>query len=87
MITGHYYGKARGTTTVQKESPMSATAVAHYRALWDTKNNKGRIAIKFHGGNTHTIKIDNHAEFAAMVAVLQGDRGVFPETLFVDTAP
>ena len=66
---------------------MSATAVAHYRALWDTKNNTGRIAIKFHGGNTHTIKIDNHAEFAAMVAVLQDEGGVFPEPMFVDTAP
>ena len=66
---------------------MSATSVAHYRALCDTKNNKGRIAIKFHGGNTHTIKIDNHAEFAAMVALLQGERGVSPESLFVETAP
>lgn len=87
MIPGHSYGEARGTITVQEESPMSATAVAHYRALWDTKNNRGRIAIKFHGGNTHTIKIDNHAEFAAMVAVLQDNRRVFPEPLFVDTAP
>ena len=30
---------------------------------------------------------DNHAECAAMVALLQGDRRVFPEPLFVDTAP
>lgn len=66
---------------------MAGTAVAHYRALWDTKNSKGRIAIKFHGGNTHTIKINNHAEYVAMLAVLQGEREVSPEPLFVDTAP
>lgn len=66
---------------------MSARAVTHYRALWDTKNRKGRIAIKFQGSNTQTIKIDNHAEFVTILAVLQGENAGAEKPLFLDTAP
>lgn len=66
---------------------MLARVVTHYRALWDTKAKKGRIAIRFHGGNIQTIKIDNYPEYVATLAMLQGEKTTLPEPRVVDTAP
>ena len=66
---------------------MFTRAVAHYRALWDTKRKKGRIAIRFHGGTIQTIKIDNYPEYVATLAMLQGEKTALPEPRVVDTAP
>lgn len=66
---------------------MFTRVVTHYRALWDTKGKKGRIAVRFHGGNIQTIKIDNYPEYVATLAMLQGEKTAVPEPLMVDTAP
>jgi len=66
---------------------MFTRAVRHYRALWDTKGKKGRIAIRFHGGNIQTIKIDNYPEYVATLAMLQSEKTAPPGPVVVDTAP
>ncbi len=62
-------------------------SVHHYRALWDVKNNSGRIAIKTPGGKTETIRINDHAEFVAILNVLSSEKTPLAKPLFLDTAP
>jgi hypothetical protein len=68
----------------RKEDTMS---VPVYRALWDVKNNKGRIAIKTPGGKTETIRFDDHAEFVAILNLLNSEKTALERPLFLDTAP
>ncbi|MFQ5988831.1 MAG: hypothetical protein ACE5K9_02835 [Candidatus Methylomirabilales bacterium] len=62
-------------------------SVHDYRALWDVKNKKGRIAVKTPGGKTETIRIDDHAEFVAILNILCSEKAAFARPLFLDTAP
>ena len=62
-------------------------SVHHYRALWDVKNKRGRIAIKTLGGRTETIKFNDHAEFVAILNILSSEKSALTRPLFLDTAP
>ena len=67
---------------------MAAPAVTDYRAVWNIEKNFGSIAVKIQGKKKgFKLKIENAAEYLALLSLLQGEKTVFFKPPFLDTAP
>lgn len=60
---------------------MAQAPVIDYKISWKLPTNEARIHVKFPGTNWNQVPVSGIQEFHALVAILQGPKAVFYDTV------